>query len=237
MRNLFCIGGGELKNHTTLKLDEVLINKAKEHAKGNRPYALFIPTASHDFMPYYNTFHKVYTGIFNVKTDVALTVFHEVNKEKLSMKFQKADLIYIGGGDTVFMIDSWKKTGLIDLIKDAYERGVIIAGLSAGAIFAFEKIYTDSLKKEDSSCPYDMYEGLGWIKGVVSPHYDERLNDFDEIIKMNYLEAYGIENDSMIEIVDEQIVASYSSNYKNAYLIKNIEGNLKKEIVKERIIL
>ena len=33
-------------------------------------------------MPYYNTFHKVYTGVFNIKTDVALTVFKEVDLER-----------------------------------------------------------------------------------------------------------------------------------------------------------
>ena len=146
MKKIIAIGGGELRERTTLAIDEYIAKLAKEHAGENRANALFIPTASHDFMPYYNTFHKVYTGVFNIKTDVALTVFKDVDLEKMKAKFEKADMIYVGGGDTVFMLESWKKTGLLPLIKDAYERGVIIAGCSAGAICWFEDIYTDSLE-------------------------------------------------------------------------------------------
>ena len=108
MKRIIAIGGGELRERTTLKIDEYLAALAKEHAGENRANALFIPTASHDFMPYYNTFHKVYTGLFNIKTDVALSVFKEVDLEKMKAKFEKADMIYVGGGDTVFMSASWK---------------------------------------------------------------------------------------------------------------------------------
>ena len=61
MKRIVAIGGGELRERTTLKIDEYIAGLAKEHAGENRPNALFIPTASHDYMPYYNTFHKVYT--------------------------------------------------------------------------------------------------------------------------------------------------------------------------------
>ena len=142
MKRIIAIGGGELRERTTLKIDEYLAKLAKDRAGERRANALFIPTASHDFMPYYNTFHKVYTGLFNIKTDVALTVFKEVDLEKMRGKFEKADLIYVGGGDTVFMIESWKQSGLLTLIQEAYERGVVIAGLSAGAICWFSDIYT-----------------------------------------------------------------------------------------------
>ena len=122
MRKIIAIGGGELRERTTLAIDEYIAKLAKEHAGENRANALFIPTASHDYMPYYNTFHKVYTGVFNIKTDVALTVFKEADMEKMRAKFEKADVIYVGGGDTVFMIEHWKQSGLLPLIKEAYER-------------------------------------------------------------------------------------------------------------------
>ena len=170
MKRIIAIGGGEIREKTTLKIDEYIAGLAKEHAGDKRANALFIPTASHDFMPYYNSFHKIYTGTFNIKTDVALTVFREPDMEKLKEKFLKADLIYVGGGDTVFMMDHWKQSGLLSLIEEAYERGVVLAGLSAGAICWFSDIYTDSLKSEDGM-KYAMFKGLNWIKGIISPHY------------------------------------------------------------------
>ena len=112
-KRIIAIGGGELKERTTLAIDEYIANLAKERAGDRRANALFIPTASHDCMPYYNTFHKVYTGLFDVKTDVALSVYREVDLEKMRAKFEKADMIYVGGGDTVFMIEQWKKSGLL----------------------------------------------------------------------------------------------------------------------------
>ncbi len=231
MRKIIAIGGGELRERTTLKIDEYIATLAKQRAGENRPNALFIPTASHDYMPYYNTFHKVYTGVFNIKTDVALSVFKEVDMEKMKAKFDKADVIYVGGGDTVFMMESWKKTGLLDLIKDAYERGVIIAGLSAGAICWFSNIYTDSqMVNGDGEEKYAMFSGLNWIKGIISPHYGARMLDFDKIVCYNYDCAYGIEDDSALVIEDGEIVGSLTSGGK-AWRLERKDGQLlKKEI-------
>lgn len=83
MKRIISIGGGEIREKTTLKIDEYIAGLAKERAGDKRANALFIPTASHDFMPYYNSFHKIYTGTFDIKTDVALTVFREPDMEKL----------------------------------------------------------------------------------------------------------------------------------------------------------
>lgn len=143
-RTIISIGGGELRERTTLKIDEYIADRAKARAGIRRANALFLPTASHDFMPYYNTFHKVYTGVFDIKTDVALCVFKDADLARMREKFEKADMIYAGGGDTVFMIEQWKKSGLLPLIREAYERGVVICGLSAGAICWFSDMYTDS---------------------------------------------------------------------------------------------
>ena len=228
MGKIIAIGGGELRERTTLKIDEYIAGLAKARAGENRPNALFIPTASHDYMPYYNTFHKVYTGVFNIKTDVALTVFREPDMEKMKAKFEKADVIYVGGGDTVFMIESWKKSGLLELIKDAYARGVIIAGLSAGAICWFSDIYTDSeLVNGAGEERYSMFKGLNWIEGIISPHYGSRMLDFDKIVCYNYDCAYGIEDDSALVIDDGKVVGSVTSGGK-AWLIERKDNKLQK---------
>lgn len=227
MRRIIAIGGGELRERTTLAIDEYIANLAKERAGERRANALFIPTASHDFMPYYNTFHKVYTGVFNIKTDVALTVFKEVDLEKLKGKFEKADMIYVGGGDTVFMIDSWKQSGILPLLKDAYERGVIIAGLSAGAICWFTDMYTDSEQALGEGEKYAMFKGLGWVDGTISPHYGARMLDFDKIVCYNNFRALGLEDNSALVIEEGQVVKSLTSGGK-AWLLESEQGKIKK---------
>ncbi len=228
MKKIIAIGGGELRERTTLKIDEYIATLAKARAGDRRANALFIPTASHDFMPYYNTFHKVYTGMFDIKTDVALTVFKQPDMEKMKSKFEKADLIYVGGGDTVFMMRQWKETGLLPLIEDAYQRGVVLAGLSAGAICWFSDIYTDSVMVNgEGEERYSMFQGLGWKKGVISPHYNTRTLDFDEIVCYNYARAYGVEDNAALVIEDDEIVGSITSGGK-AWLINCKDGKLKK---------
>ena len=227
-KRIIAIGGGELKERTTLAIDEYIANLAKQRAGDRRANALFIPTASRDCMPYYNTFHKVYTGVFDIKTDVALSVYKEVDLDKMRAKFEKADMIYVGGGDTVFMIEQWKRTGMLPLIEDAYNRGVILAGLSAGAICWFSDIYTDSLKSDDGTPKYGMFSGLGWISDIISPHYGARMLDFDKIVCYNYTRALGIEDNAALVFEDGEIVKTVSSG-GNAYRIINESGTITKE--------
>lgn len=230
MKKIIAIGGGELRERTTLKIDEYIAGLAKVRAGERRANALFIPTASHDFMPYYNTFHKVYTGVFDIKTDVALSVFKEVDLEKMKAKFAKADMIYVGGGDTVFMIESWKKTGLLSLIEDAYERGVVITGLSAGAICWFSDMYTDSATvSEETGEKYAMFKGLNLVKGVISPHYGSRMLDFDKIVCYNYRCALAIEDNAALVIEDGEVVGSITSGGSAYRLTVSESGQLTKE--------
>lgn len=232
MGKIIAIGGGELRERTTLKIDEYIANLAKARAGERRANALFIPTASHDFMPYYNTFHKVYTGVFDIKTDVALTVFKEADLEKLTAKFEKADVIYVGGGDTVFMLDSWKRTGLLPLLEDAFRRGVPIAGLSAGAICWFSDMYTDSTAALGDGEKYAMFSGLGWVNGKISPHYGARMLDFDKIVCYNFDCAYGVEDNAALVIEDGEVVGSVCSG-GSAWRLTTEEGTLKKERIAE----
>ena len=220
-KRIIAIGGGDIrvKDKTALAIEAYIAEEAKKHAGENRACGLFIPTASHDCMPYYNTFHKVYTGVFGLKTDVALTLNREVDLEKMRGKFEKADFIYVGGGNTVFMLESWKQTGLLSLIKDAYERGVLLCGLSAGAICWFEEMYSDSVVEGE----YAMYKGLGWVRGKISPHYNERMLDFDEIVLYNRFRAWGIENDAALEIVNGEPIRSLSCGGK-VYLLDGTSG-------------
>ena len=198
MSRILAIGGGEIKNRDTIMIDEYIAGEAKKAAGDRRACGLFVPTASHDCMPYYNTFHKVYTGLFDIKTDVALTIRQDFDSEKMKAKFEKADFLYVGGGNTVFMLEHWRKTGLLQYIREAYERGVLIAGLSAGAICWFDEMYSDSVVEGE----YAMYPGLGWIKGKISPHYDESMLDFDDIVLYNRFRAWGIENNAAVEFLD-----------------------------------
>ena len=211
---LICIGGGEIRSKETLEIDESIARLAKERAGERRAVAVFVGTASHDSLPYFNSFRKTYTSHFDIKADLALLTKKDIPMDKISGKLQNADLIYIGGGNTIFMLETWRKTGFLDMLLDAYNRGVIIAGLSAGAICWFEKMYTDSVE----GSLYEVSDGLGILKGMMSPHYDNRP-EFDNIA-INEPLAYAVENKSAIVFVN----GSYSHTLTaggNSYKFEN----------------
>lgn len=221
MRRIICIGGGEIKNKTTLEIDRYIATLAKDRAGDKRANGLFIGTASHDFMPLFNSFRKTYTSVFDIKVDCLLTVNVDTSKERIVEKFSKADFIYVGGGDTVFMLKKWQEKGIIEEIIKAYNRGVILTGLSAGAVCWFEQMYTDSASLNNGDLRYNLYKGLNLIKGTACPHFENRIDDFTLAIKNNNIQlAYGIENNSAIEFVDENFtktITAGGNSYKILY--------------------
>ena len=54
-----------------------------------------------------------------------------------------ADIIYVGGGDTVRMMEKWKEYNVNSYLKEAYEKGVVLSGISAGSICWFEFGHSD----------------------------------------------------------------------------------------------
>lgn len=235
MFRIIAVGGGDMRLKTTVKIDEYAANLAKARAGENRAYGLYIGTASHDFMPAFNTFRKTYTFVFDIKADVALTVYTQTPKDKLDEKFSKADLIYIGGGDTLYMLDEWKKTGLLNRITEAANRGVTVIGRSAGAICWFEDMYTDTEIIRGVGNAYSLNKGLGVIKGLCCPHYNLRRKDFLEAFKRSeFSSAYGIEDDAALEFDDGELTKSLTSG-GNAYLIKKVTENGEVKIVETEI--
>ena len=232
MKRLILIGGGEIKNKTTLKIDEYIANLAKEHAGEFRATALFLGTASHDSMPYFNSFRKTYTSVFDIKAEVALSVYGEMNLSHIKEKFDKADMLYIGGGDTLFMIEKWREFGILDLVMKAYDDGKIIAGLSAGALCFFSDMYTDYEIVRGKSSEYVLRKGLGVLDGLMCPHFNEREADFIPAMKKSgFNAALGIENDCAVEFTDGKITKVISAGGK-AFNLKRCGD----EIIKEEIL-
>ena len=231
-KRIIAIGGGEIKSKTTLEVDRYIANLAKEHAGDKRANALFIGTASHDSMPYFNSFRKTYTSVFDIKAEVALMVYGEMSVEKIAGKIDNADCIYIGGGDTIFMLEKWKEFGIDKMLIDAYNQGKIICGLSAGAICWFKDMYTDYEIMRGQSSDYVLRKGLGVLDGAMCPHFNEREEDFISALSSGELQgAYCVENDCAIEFIDGEFVNVISAGGK-AYKVKK-DGD---KIVKEELL-
>ncbi|MFT8322048.1 MAG: Type 1 glutamine amidotransferase-like domain-containing protein [Bacillus sp. (in: firmicutes)] len=80
------------------------------------------------------------------------------------------DVIYVGGGNTQFMLSKWRETNFDKVLKEAYEKGTLLAGISAGAMCWFETCFSE---RHDGA--FEEFEGLGFLKGAFCPHYNEEI--------------------------------------------------------------
>ncbi|MDR0696519.1 MAG: Type 1 glutamine amidotransferase-like domain-containing protein [Christensenellaceae bacterium] len=216
MRTIIAIGGGQLKFKETLEIDKYIAGLACERAKG-RANALFLPTASSDSLPYYNSFRKIYTSVYGLKADVGLLIKNKDSIDKIKEKIDVADLIYVGGGDTKLLLKVFNQTGIIDKIKEAYNSGVIITGVSAGAICWFREFFSDS-EILTGSTEYVRMKGLSVLNGFAVPHYNERQAEFNSIMSTSedITSAYCIENLAALVFKNEVLLGALNAG-GNAY--------------------
>lgn len=231
MKRIIAFGGGDMQNKTTLEIDKIVAQFAKSHAGDKRAYGLYLGTASHDFMPAFNTFRKIYTSVFDIKADCVITEKSVMDEEKINAKFEKADFIFVGGGDTIYMLERWKETGLLPKILKAYENGVTIVGRSAGAVCWFNDMYTDSYMLRGESNEYKFEKGLGVLNGLACPHYNLRREDFDvAFINSNFDTAYAVEDNSAIVFENGEYVKALSSG-GNSYKLTKLNGEIVKTLL------
>ena len=81
------------------------------------------------------------------------------------------DVIYVGGGNTRNLLVLWRDWGLDKIMREAWEKGIVLTGVSAGWICWFDEGVTDSIP--GSLTPLRC---LGFLKGSNCPHYDGEVN-------------------------------------------------------------
>lgn len=130
------------------------------------PAVCFLPTASGDAEGYVENFYKAFPP--GRARALALTLFRHPGLNDLRSFVLGQDVIYVGGGSTANMLAVWRVHGLDRLLREAWEAGVVLAGLSAGMICWYRESLTDSF----GGIPSPLHDGLGLLAGSACPHYD-----------------------------------------------------------------
>tara|TARA_Y100000996_G_scaffold234134_1_gene184152 strand:- start:1163 stop:1861 length:699 start_codon:yes stop_codon:yes gene_type:complete len=161
MKQIIAIGGGGFgRQIKDLKIEKYIINQSNKE----RPSVCFIPTATGDDQGYIDNFYKAFDSL-NCKTS-HIDFFKRTIE--LDDHISNQDIVFVGGGNTKSMLAVWREWGLDSILKNAYNNGVIMSGVSAGAICWFDKGITDSWKDHQAILPC-----LGFVDGICCPHYDE----------------------------------------------------------------
>ncbi|WP_342576226.1 Type 1 glutamine amidotransferase-like domain-containing protein [Solibacillus sp. FSL K6-1781] len=224
MRQIIAMGGGGF----SMEPDNPLLDRyILKEAKTANPKICFLPTASGDSEQYISRFYSFFN---DQNCDPShLSLFTPPSRDLESFVLEK-DILYVGGGNTKNLLALWKEWGLDSILRKAWEEGVILAGLSAGAICWFEQGVTDSYGDglEPINC-------LGFLKGSNCPHYDgetERRPAYHKLMETNKLHS-GIALDDGVAIhYKEQEIHKIVSSRPNAkaYSVSLEKGITEREL-------
>lgn len=202
MRHLFAIGDNGFRSdpQTEMLYRYILSCTGKE-----RPRVCLIPTASGDAQDYMDAFHAFFGRLGCEISQISL---FRGETEDLEGVLARQDLVYVTGGNTRNMLVLWREWGLDQLIRKAYERGVVMAGGSAGALCWFEGGVTDSIPGRFSSM-----NCMGVLQGSHCPHYNEftRRPYYLNAVQTGELPAgLAAENGVALHFVDEKFLEPVS---------------------------
>lgn len=226
-KQIIAIGGGGFGRNPG---DGVIEQYILDQTGKEKPNICFIPTATGDNeaykVNYYSTFSKLDCN------PIHLDFFKRT--PDLEQLIPQQDAIFVGGGNTKSMLAVWKDWNLDKLLKDAYEKGVVMSGVSAGANCWFERAVVDSWEED-----LRVIDCMGFVKGNCCPHYDEepqRRPAVKKFLEDDIVDSfYSIEGNCALHIKnDDEYLSVDFGKEKNAYIV-SIDDDKVKEAAFNRL--
>jgi peptidase E len=172
-----------------------------------RPRVCFVATASGDAAAYVRRVAGAVKRQGGIPSHLSLFA---PPPERLTAYLCKHDIVFVGGGNTRNLLALWKLWGLDKAMRKAYERGLVISGVSAGAICWFAAGLTDSW-----AGTYRELDALGWLRGSFSPHFDSeprRRPIYRRLIRSGTMPGgYAVDDGVALHFVDGRLTRVVSS--------------------------
>ena len=167
-RHIVAMGGGGFSEEPENPLlDDFVLALATERAAAlgrTRARVCLVPTASGDDPVLVRDFYDAFARSSDATW---LPLFDRAGRDPREVLLDQ-DAIYVGGGNTANMLAVWRLHGVDVALRDAWERGIVLAGLSAGSLCWFAGGITDSFGAGLTA----LDDGLGLLRMTNCPHYD-----------------------------------------------------------------
>jgi dipeptidase E len=201
-------GGGFSMEPRNPRLDRWLLSLTGRRT----PRVLFVPTASGDAARYIARFHRAFAK--HACTHEHLPLFGRTVADFRALVLRQ-HLIYVGGGNTANLLAVWRTHGLDAILREAWEAGVVLCGVSAGAICWFEAGVTDSFGPALQPLP----NALGFLPGSFCPHYDgdaQRRPAFRAFLASGALPSGHAADDGAALLFEGSTLADVVASRRNA---------------------
>lgn len=231
-KQIIAIGGGGFSRYgnyipSNLHIEKYFITQCRAKC----PRICFIPTASGESMKYIADFYRAF-GNFDCKPS-HLSLFEP--PDDLESFILNHDAIYVGGGNTKSMLALWREWKVDIYLKKAWERGIVLGGVSAGALCWFEEGVTDSIPGELTSI-----KCLGLLSGSFCPHFDsdkKRRPSFHKMIQNGISAGIAADDHVILHYIDNRLEKVLRANSDgNAFRLQKAKGKVKEEKIKPKNI-
>ncbi len=227
MGRIVAIAGGDLQSN--LPINKYIVNMDNR----NNHNLLFIGTASKDAEGYINNIRVTFEQM-NCYVKALCLSTKEYSSKEIDELLEWADIIYVGGGNTFYMMEVWRKYELDIKLREIYLNDTaILTGISAGAMCWFNCGHSDS-----EVFWINGEVGFGWVNDLLNlhqyaycPHYEERVDSFNEMMLDKLLPGLAMESDTAFVEENSRIKYIKSNAESKAYIIKrNNDIILKQEL-------
>ena len=128
-----------------------------------RPRICMIPTATGDSPASLLAFYNRVPGAWAARSHLAL--FDRTERDIRTFLLNQ-DIILVGGGNTANMLAVWRVHGVDEILREAWDSGILLCGGSAGSLCWFECGTTDSFDLNELQ---PIHDGLGFLPGSHCP--------------------------------------------------------------------
>jgi peptidase E len=164
------------------------------------PRVCFVPTASGCPEIGLGTFYESFAR----RAEPSHVLFNPWPRADLREHVLAQDVIYVSGGNTANALAIWRAHGFDAVLCEAWERGVLLCGWSAGMICWFEAGVTDSFGPELAG----MRDGLGFLPGSACPHYDgepRRRELYPPLVADGFPPGYAADDEAALHFVGTEL--------------------------------
>jgi dipeptidase E len=226
VRQIVAFGGGGFSMEAgNPLLDDYVLGLTSS----TRPKVCFLPTASGDADHYVVRFYRAFAASRCEPSHVTLfrrerERVHDVRAHLLSQ-----DLIYVGGGSLISMLGVWRAHGIDELLREAWEAGVVLCGLSAGSLCWFAEALTAF-----HGAPRRV-RGLGLLPFSNCVHYrdePERRGEYHRFVGDGMRPGYAADDGAALHFRGEQLHRVISSRPQaRAYRVEPVGGEIAETVL------
>jgi peptidase E len=197
-RQIVALGGGGFSMEPGNPLmDSYLL----ELADAPRPRVCFLPSASGDADHYVVRFYRHFDAARCEPTHISL-FRRDHGPSDLRAHLLSQDVVYVGGGSVVSLMGVWRAHGLDEVLREAWEAGVVLCGLSAGSLCWFTEGVTAF------HGPARRVAGLALLSHSNTVHYDgepDRREAYHRFVRAGMPGGYAADDGAALHFVGDEL--------------------------------